>query len=95
MRHQKLSQTKNAITSPQTKSVIAGSSTHPIEELQGAIGNRAVNRLLANQPIVQAKSMFRGLSEELTLNLQQQGEILPPPEAGGKTIPKAVQQKMG
>jgi hypothetical protein len=35
--------------------------------LQGAIGNRAVNKLLANQPTLQAKPMFGGLSRELVV----------------------------
>jgi Domain of unknown function (DUF4157) len=66
MQRQHLNQTKNVIAPPQTQShAIARSSTHPIEELQGAIGNQAVNKLLANQPIVQAKPMFKGLSGEL------------------------------
>jgi hypothetical protein len=42
MQRQHLSQTKNAIASPQPENEIVRSSTHPIEELQGAIGNRAV-----------------------------------------------------
>jgi hypothetical protein len=50
MEHQYLNQTKNAfakrlqrrIDSSNRESAIARSSTHPIEELQGAIGNRAV-----------------------------------------------------
>jgi Family of unknown function (DUF5636) len=74
MEHQHLSQTKNAIASSDRESAlaqrtegIARSSTHPIVELQGAIGNRAVNQLLANQPPVQAKPMFRGLSHELVI----------------------------
>ncbi|NJK65801.1 MAG: DUF4157 domain-containing protein [Microcoleus sp. SU_5_3] len=58
---------ESAIAPPQPESAIARSSTHPIEELQGAIGNRAVNQLLANQPIVQAKPMFGGLSRELVI----------------------------
>ncbi|MCU0541062.1 MAG: DUF4157 domain-containing protein [Oscillatoriaceae cyanobacterium Prado104] len=67
MERQYLSQTKNAIASSNRESAIARYSTHPIEELQGAIGNRAVNQLLANKPIVQAKPMFRGLSHELVI----------------------------
>jgi Domain of unknown function (DUF4157) len=68
MGHQHLSQTKNTIASPQSQTnAIARSSTHPIEELQGAIGNRAVNQLLAKQPLVQAKPMFGGLSRELVI----------------------------
>jgi pimeloyl-ACP methyl ester carboxylesterase len=67
MQRQHLNQIKNAIAPPQPENTIARSSTHPIAELQGAIGNRAVNQLLANQPIVQAKPMFRGLSHELVI----------------------------
>ncbi|MCU0541064.1 MAG: DUF4157 domain-containing protein [Oscillatoriaceae cyanobacterium Prado104] len=75
MERQHLSQTKNAfaqcagwhIASSNRESAIARYSTHPIEELQGAIGNRAVNQLLAKQPIVQAKPMFGGLSRELVI----------------------------
>ncbi|MDZ8105288.1 MAG: hypothetical protein RM338_06625 [Nostoc sp. DedQUE12a] len=79
MKKQNLRQSKNAssqltvrvasrregIASSNRESAIARSSAHPIEELQGEIGNRAVNQLLANQPTVQTKPMFRGLSEEL------------------------------
>lgn len=74
MERQHQSKTKNVIASsnrekaiapPYTQNSLARSSTHPIEELQGVIGNRAVNKLLASQPIVQAKSLFRGLSHEL------------------------------
>jgi hypothetical protein len=68
MERQNLSQTKKAIAPSQSQSHASDrSSTHPIAELQGAIGNRAVNQLLANQPIVQAKPMFRGLSHELVI----------------------------
>ncbi|NJM61456.1 MAG: hypothetical protein HC849_16685 [Oscillatoriales cyanobacterium RU_3_3] len=67
MERQHLSQTKNSIAPPQPESAIARSSTHPIEELQGTIGNRAVNQLLANQPTLQAKPMFKGLSHELVI----------------------------
>jgi Domain of unknown function (DUF4157) len=75
MERQHLSQTKNAIAqragrhiaSSNRESAIARYSTYPIEELQGAIGNRAVNKLLANQPTLQAKPMFRGLSRELVI----------------------------
>jgi Domain of unknown function (DUF4157) len=68
MERQHLSSTKNLIVPSQSQShTIARSSTHPIEELQGAIGNKAVNKLLAKQPIVQAKPMFRGLSHELVI----------------------------
>ncbi|MBW4635580.1 MAG: hypothetical protein KME30_27965 [Iphinoe sp. HA4291-MV1] len=65
MERQHQSKTKNAIAqrlqrriaSNNRESTIPRNYTHPIEELQGAIGNRAVNRLLANQPVVQAKPM--------------------------------------
>jgi Domain of unknown function (DUF4157) len=68
MERQHLSQTKNSIASPPSQTnTIARSSTHPIVELQGAIGNRAVNKLLANQPTLQAKPMFGGLSHELVI----------------------------
>jgi Domain of unknown function (DUF4157) len=67
MQRQHPSQTKNAIAPPQPENAIARSSIHPIAELQSAIGNQAVNKLLANQPIVQAKPMFRGLSHELVI----------------------------
>jgi Domain of unknown function (DUF4157) len=68
MRQQHLSPTQKTIVSSQSHTqAIAQHSTHPIEQLQGAIGNRAVNQLLANQPIVQAKPMFRGLSHELVV----------------------------
>ncbi len=75
MRQQNLSQTKNAFAQRLQRRIALGNrenaitrySTHPIEELQGAIGNRAVNQLLANQPVVQAKPMFRGLSGELAI----------------------------
>ncbi|MEA5567765.1 DUF4157 domain-containing protein, partial [Anabaena sp. UHCC 0399] len=79
MKQQNLRQTKNVIASSNRESAlaqltvrvasrregIARNSTHPIEELQSAIGNRAVNQLLTNQPTVQTKPMFRGLSSEL------------------------------
>ena len=42
-------------------------SPHPIEELQGLIGNHAVNQLLAGEPLVQTKPLFRGLSHELAI----------------------------
>jgi Domain of unknown function (DUF4157) len=73
MRQQHLNPTQKTIAPSQTaiaqplSGEIAQHSTHPIEQLQGAIGNRAVNQLLANQPIVQAKPMFRGLSHELVV----------------------------
>jgi hypothetical protein len=38
MKHQHLSQTKNDIAFNNRESAIARSSTHPIEELQSAIG---------------------------------------------------------
>ncbi|MBW4635574.1 MAG: DUF4157 domain-containing protein [Iphinoe sp. HA4291-MV1] len=65
MQRQHQSNIEKAIAASKRKNAIARHSTHPIEELQGAIGNRAVNRLLANQPRLQAKPMFRGLSSEL------------------------------
>ncbi|MDZ8105280.1 MAG: DUF4157 domain-containing protein [Nostoc sp. DedQUE12a] len=79
MERQHLSKTKNAlaqltvrvasrregIAASNRESANARNYTHPIEELQGAIGNQAVNRFLANQATVQTKPMFRGLSEEL------------------------------
>ncbi len=52
---------------PSQTDEIAPHPHHPIEQLQSAIGNRAVNQLLANQPTVQAKPMFRGLSHELII----------------------------
>jgi hypothetical protein len=68
MKQQQLNSTKNTVV---TRSIqpqaIAQHSIHPIEQLQSAIGNRAVNQLLANQPIVQAKPMFKGLSHELVV----------------------------
>jgi hypothetical protein len=72
MRHQHLSKTQNAMQSPGVgiappQSQITHSSAHPIEQLQGSIGNRAVNRLLANHPTIQAKPLFRGLSHELAI----------------------------
>ncbi|MBW4635565.1 MAG: DUF4157 domain-containing protein [Iphinoe sp. HA4291-MV1] len=98
MQRQHQSETKNAITTSNKENAIDQHSPHPIEELQSAIGNRAVNQLLKTQqtispqPTLQAK--FRGLSGELTENLQQQGEVLPKASGGGKKIPEAVQQKM-
>ncbi len=72
MRQQHLSKTQNAIppsgeaiAPPQTQ--ITHSSAHPIEQLQGSIGNRAVNRLLAGKPVVQTKPLFRGISHELAI----------------------------
>jgi hypothetical protein len=57
MKHQHLSPTKNDIAFSNRESTIASSqfqtnaiarsSTHPIAELQGAIGDRAVNQQLA------------------------------------------------
>jgi hypothetical protein len=46
MRHQHLSQTQNTLVPSQSQTQIAQHSTHPVEELQSAIGNRAVNQLL-------------------------------------------------
>jgi Family of unknown function (DUF5636) len=68
MERQHLNPAKKAIATPETQGhAINRNYTHPIEELQGAIGNRAVNQLLAKQPIVQAKPMFGGLSHELVI----------------------------
>jgi Domain of unknown function (DUF4157)/Calpain family cysteine protease len=73
MRQQHLNPTQKTIAPSQTaiaqplSGEIAQHSTHPIEQLQSAIGNRAVNQLLKKQPIVQAKPMFRGLSHELVV----------------------------
>jgi Domain of unknown function (DUF4157) len=67
MKHQHLSHIKKAIAPHQPENAIARYSTHPIEELQGAIGNQAVNKLLAKQPTLQAKPMFGGLSHELVI----------------------------
>lgn len=68
--HQKRTQKAIAPNQPQAK--IVRPSLHPIEELQNAIGNREVNRLLASQampsqPKSPAKPLFRGLSRELIL----------------------------
>ena len=77
-----LSKNKNAIAQragrhiarPQTKTeAIARSSLHPLEEMQALYGNRAVNQLLASQPTLEAKPMFRGLSGELQ-NSPMQGK---------------------
>jgi Regulator of G protein signaling domain/Domain of unknown function (DUF4157) len=86
MKHQHLSQTKNAIASSNRENAIARSSTHPIEELQGAIGNRAVNQLLAKQPIVQTKPMFRGLSHEFRSNLTQINQPIQAKEADSASV---------
>jgi Domain of unknown function (DUF4157) len=87
MERQHLSPTKNSIAPPQTQShAIARSSTHPIEELQGAIGNRAVNQLLANQPTLQAKPMFRGLSHEFRSNLTQINQPIQAKEADSASV---------
>jgi hypothetical protein len=67
MRQQHLSQTKNTLVPSPPQTSIIRSSTHPIEQLQGAIGNRAVNQLLTNQPKLQAKPLFKGLSHELVI----------------------------
>jgi hypothetical protein len=67
MRQQHLNPTQKAIALSQPQTEIAQHSPHPIEQLQSSIGNRAVNQLLANQPILQAKPMFRGLSHELVI----------------------------
>jgi hypothetical protein len=69
MERQHLSKTKKAIAASNREITegITRYSPHPIEELQSAIGNRAVNQLLANQPTLQTKPMFRGLSHELVI----------------------------
>ncbi|HBB34641.1 MAG TPA: hypothetical protein DDZ80_19885 [Cyanobacteria bacterium UBA8803] len=67
MKHQHPLQTKKTIPPSQPQSESVRSSTHPVEELQGAIGNQAVNQLLATQPRLQAKPLFRGLSRELVI----------------------------
>ncbi len=67
MRHHHLSSSQNRISLPQPQTERDRASIHPIEQLQSAIGNRAVNQLLANQPTLQAKPMFRGLSHELVI----------------------------
>ncbi|MCP2729233.1 eCIS core domain-containing protein [Limnofasciculus baicalensis] len=73
MKHQHLSQTKNAIANhregeiPSSPTQITRHSPHPILELQSLIGNRAVNQLLAGEPLVQTKPLFRGLSHELAI----------------------------
>lgn len=46
-----------------------------------------------NHQLVQTKSMFRGLSCELTHELQQR-EVVSPPQQIGKRLPETVQQKM-
>ncbi|MCP2729229.1 eCIS core domain-containing protein [Limnofasciculus baicalensis] len=93
MRHQHLSKTQNgmppsgeAIAPPQTQ--ITHSSTHPIEQLQGSIGNRAVNQLLANQPLVQTKPLFQGLSHELLAESQtiQNNEPIQAKEADSVSV---------
>jgi hypothetical protein len=67
MRQQHLNPTQKEIAPSQPQTEIAQHSTHPIEQLQSLVGNRAVNQLLANQPTVQTKPMFRGLSHELVV----------------------------
>jgi Domain of unknown function (DUF4157)/Acetyltransferase (GNAT) domain len=103
MKQQHLNPTQKATIAPSQSQTaiaqrlqggIAQHFPHPIEQLQSAIGNRAVNRLLANQPTVQAKPLFRGWSHEFTQNLQQSSERLPDVSGGGKTMPEAIKQKM-
>jgi predicted nucleotidyltransferase len=68
MRSPDLSPAKQAFApTQQNTEAIAQYSTHPIEQLQSVVGNRAVNQLLENQPRLQAKPMFRGLSHELVV----------------------------
>jgi hypothetical protein len=90
MERQHLSQTKNAIAPSQTKSsALAGSSTHPIEELQGAIGNQAVNQLLANQPSIPQKPLFRGLFPEFRSDLMQIKKPIQAKEADSASVSQA------
>jgi hypothetical protein len=67
MRQPHLNPIQKVIAPPQPQTAIAQHSPHPIEQLQSAIGNQAVNQLLASQPRLQAKPMFRGLSHELLI----------------------------
>jgi Domain of unknown function (DUF4157) len=67
MRQQHLHPTQKTIASSQSQTAMVQHSPHPIEQLQSAIGNRAVNQLLESQPKLQAKPMFRGLSHELVI----------------------------
>ncbi|MGL5064913.1 MAG: DUF4157 domain-containing protein [Microcoleus sp.] len=97
MERQHLSQTKNAIAPPQTQSHASDrSSTHPIEELQGAIGNQAVNKLLADRPIVQAKPMFGGLSQEFCCDLTQINQPILAKEADSASVKEThIENKTG
>ncbi len=69
MGYQRLSQTRKpqAYSQPQGEKR-ANYSPHPIEELQGGIGNRAMERMLQAQEMSQdfmvRKPLFRGLSHE-------------------------------
>ncbi len=67
MRQQNLNPTQKSFVPSHPYTKVVQHSPHPIEELQSAIGNRAVNQLLANQPTVQVKPMFKGLSHELAI----------------------------
>lgn len=81
-------------------------ASHPLLELQAAIGNRAMNQWLAarrktpdtRQPI-QAKSEFQGLAQTL-MDESAQAEALPATlttgttTSQGKPMPETVQQKM-
>jgi Domain of unknown function (DUF4157) len=74
MKYQHLNQTKVVVNMPQSQTVqnFARSSQikpHPIEELQGLIGNRTVNQLLKSprQPPIKARPLFKGLSDELAI----------------------------
>ncbi|HBB34640.1 MAG TPA: hypothetical protein DDZ80_19890 [Cyanobacteria bacterium UBA8803] len=71
MRYQKLGKTQTAFAQPQAKKHESVSQPHhPLEQFQSVIGNRAVNQLLASQPILQAKPLFGGLSRELRSPIQ-------------------------
>jgi hypothetical protein len=80
MGHQRHLQTKTAAQSPQepTKNS-ARPQAHPVEELQAAIGNRAVSRQIqaqrqSNPPApIQAKPQFAGLSGSMAAHLPQSG----------------------
>ncbi|BAY29286.1 hypothetical protein NIES2107_11270 [Nostoc carneum NIES-2107] len=89
MKQQNLRPTKNAIASSSRESAIARNSPHPLEELQGAIGNHAVNQLLANQPPLTAKPIFRGLSPEFRSDLTQINQPIQAKEADSPSVEQA------
>ncbi len=66
--------TQKAIAPSQPQAKIVRPSLHPIEELQNAIGNRGLNQLLASQPQLPAKPLFRGLSRELTPQQEEESD---------------------